>query len=407
MGNVAWKWFQDSTPEREARQQFKEEYAFKEEFRKQWGSNIQAMSFPTEAQLDYRGSNKDVRIQYTLDSNLQMKAEKLLKSYKPDYGAIFVMDAESGRVLAMASFEKEPDFNSNLSLMSVYPAASIFKVVTATAVVDHAGVSPAHIIKFNGGNYTLFKKNVMSDRINRWTRRITLRDAFARSINTAFGRIALEELEPRDLSEYADRYFFNREIQTDFPVEMSLATIPSEKSFELTQVASGYNRFNRLSPVHGAMIASAVINDGVMTTPYIYQKIEERDSGNVIFESKVVDQHRVMSDRSSIKVAEMMGATIKSGTSRRSFRPLTRDRKFRELEMGGKTGHFTGENPKGKVDWFVGFASNDDQKIALAAVTVSKKYWTVKSAHLGQTLFREYFKQPVLDRKLSSVSKKN
>jgi hypothetical protein len=43
----------------------------------------------------------------------------------------------------------------------------------------------------------------------------------------------------------------------------------------------------------------------------------------------------------------------------------------------------------------VGYALEENRKIAVAAITVNKKFWTVKSAHLGQSMFRKYF-GPVL-----------
>lgn len=194
---LSYKFYQagSSNPqEAKAKELFKQEYNFKEMLRTQWGQQILQEKFPTEAHLNMGGVDKEVKIQYTIDSRLQDKAETLLKSYKPDFGAIVVMDAQTGRILALTSFDKDSTFDKSLALMANSPAASIFKVITATAAVDHAKVNPDHIIKFNGGNYTLYKKNVMTDKINRWTRRITFRDAFARSINTAFGRIVLEEL---------------------------------------------------------------------------------------------------------------------------------------------------------------------------------------------------------------------
>ena len=87
-----------------------------------------------------------------------------------------------------------------------------------------------------------------------------------------------------------------------------------------------------------------------------------------------------------------MEATITQGTSKKSFRSLVKDRKFRELIVGGKTGSLTGDNPRGKVDWFVGYAMNENQKIAIAALTVNVDYWTVKSSFLAQSLFRTHFK---------------
>ena len=87
-----------------------------------------------------------------------------------------------------------------------------------------------------------------------------------------------------------------------------------------------------------------------------------------------------------------MEQTVLSGTSRKTFRNLVRDKKFKEVEMGGKTGHYTGMNPKGRTDWFVGYATDQDDKIAIAAITVNIRKWTVKSSALGEMMFRKYFK---------------
>jgi cell division protein FtsI/penicillin-binding protein 2 len=104
-----------------------------------------------------------------------------------------------------------------------------------------------------------------------------------------------------------------------------------------------------------------------------------------------MNKGQTMSKESAAKVRELMEQTVIAGTSRRSFRPITKDRKYKEIEMGGKTGHLTGDNPKGRVDWFVGYALEENRKIAVAAITVNKKFWTVKSAHLGQSMFKKYF----------------
>lgn len=361
--------------------------------------NINHSTYPTEIEFSPENSEKvsKYKVNYTLLADLQEHADSLLKRYKPDYGAIVMMDAKTGEILAMSSFEKANPEGTNLALRASYPAASIFKVVTAATAVDKAGVSPEHRIAFNGGNYTLYKKNVLSDRINRWTRFITLKDAFARSINTAFGRLSLESIEPHDLSEYANRFNFNQEIPADFNVEMSSATVPAEKGYALTEVASGYNRFNTMSPVHGAMIASAIINDGQMPSPYIVKNIETENNENIYTGSTLI-QSQVISAKSAAKVQQMMEQTVLAGTSRKTFKQLVRDRKFSEVEMGGKTGHFSGTSPKGRNDWFVGYASDGESKIAIAAITVNVKHWTVKSSALGEMMFRKYFKDKIEER---------
>lgn len=366
------------------------------------GDSVRGNKFPEIADVSWDGQPVKAKVQVTIDKDIQKEAERLLKTYKPDYAAIFMMDASTGRVLAMTSYQKDDPNASSWALKASFPAASVFKVVTATAAVDRAGVSPEHKIYFNGGNYTLYRKNVMSDKVNRWTRAITLKEAFARSINTAFGRLSLETLHPVDINEYATRYMFNQEIPADFPIDMGVAYVPPEKSFELTEVASGYNKTNRMSPVQGAMIAAAVANDGKMMIPYLVDNLKD-DTGKVIYQAETLDNGHIMTAQSADKVRELMEETVTSGTSRRSFRSLVHNKKFKEIEIGGKTGHLTGDNPRGRVDWFVGYAMDDTNRIALAAVTVSKERWTIKSAELGQNMFKKYFGPIIQERMVSST----
>ncbi len=366
------------------------------------GPAIRLNQLPTQKDFKFDSglgsSSEKLKVTYTLDPVLQKESDSLLKKYKPDYGAVFMLDAQTGRVLAMSSFQKSDPRAPNLNLRATFPAASIFKVITAATAVDYAGIDPSHRIAFNGGNYTLYKRNVLSETINRWTRFISLKDAFARSINTAFGRLTLESLEPKVLSDYAQKFMFNTPLLTDFPVEQSTAQIPAEKGFELTQAASGYNRFNTLSPVHGAMIASAIVNDGKMVQPYLVEELKDSND-KVVFKAQSLFESPAISAQSAEKVREMMEQTVLSGTSRKAFRRIMREKRFQEIEMGGKTGHFTGLNPKGRTDWFVGYASDgENNKVAIATITVNIQKWTVKSSALAEMMFRKHFKT-VLEEK--------
>lgn len=368
------------------------------------GASIQKNQFPVQTELMLGGKKHQAQIEYTIDPILQKEAQRLLTSYKPDYAAIVLMDAKTGQILAMTSYQKDNPQADSWALQATFPAASVFKVITATAAVDKKGIDADHRINYNGGAYTLYRKNVLSDKVNRWTHSVTLRDAFARSLNTAFGRLSIENLDPIDLQMYAERFMFNQPIPTDFPVQMGIAYVPPDKGFAMAEVASGYNKTNKMSPVQGAMIAASVANDGQMVVPYLVEKITDKD-GEVLYESTSLAKGRVMGKDSAEEVREMMERTVTSGTSRKTFRQITRDRKFREIEMGGKTGHLTGENPRGRVDWFVGYAMDDSDRIAVAAVNVSKKYWTVKSGHLGQSMFRKFFStRPAPAEKSASLS---
>jgi len=357
------------------------------------GPDLSRNQFPEKTLLNWNGQRQNVQIQYTIDQDLQLEAEKLLKSYKPDYGAVVIMDAITGAIKAMISYEKGKPSSENLALRGTYPAASIFKIVTATAAIDKYNLSPDTLVMFNGSNHTLYKKNVMYTKINRWTREMTLREAFARSVNTVFGRLTFEKMQPKDLEEYAIKFGFNKLIQTDLPFDMGFTSIPEEKTYALAEIASGFNRVTTMSPLQGAMIASSVAATGVMRVPYIVETIKN-ESGEQLFHSEPVTAAVTMTGEGAARLKELMEATITRGTSRKSFRALVRDKKLKELELGGKTGSLHGDNPKGKVDWFVGYAiGGEADRLAIAAITVNKEYWTVKSSYLAQSLFKKYFKE--------------
>jgi len=149
-----------------------------------------------------------------------------------------------------------------------------------------------------------------------------------------------------------------------------------------------------MSPVQGAMIAATIVNNGRMVMPHLVQSITAAD-GKELYRAEAIDNGEVISPSSAGKLREMMEETVISGTSRKSFRPLVRDRRFRELEVGGKTGHLTGDNPRGRVDWFVGYATDDIRRVSIAALTVNKEFWTVKSSHLANVLFRRSFEDRI------------
>lgn len=345
-------------------------------------------------QIEHKGTlgNETFQIEYTLNSQLQHEAERLLQAYKPDYAAIVVIEPTTGKIRAMTSYERGNEIRENLALRGTFPAASIFKMVTASAAVDKHGADPSSIIQFNGGSHTLYRKNVMSTQVNRWTREVTLREAFARSLNTAFGRLAFEFLAPQDLEDYALRFGFNRQIQGDLLFDQGVTTVPNDKTFHFAEIASGFNRISQMSPIQGALMAATIANDGKMPKVHLIEKVTSGDS--IVLSAKPEVDYEVVSAETATKMRDLMGETISSGTSRKSFRQLRRDRRFKEVEIGGKTGSLMGMNPRGKTDWFVGYAIGENgEKLAIAAVTVNVNLWRVKSSVLAQSVVRRHFRE--------------
>jgi cell division protein FtsI/penicillin-binding protein 2 len=356
---------------------------------KELGFLIGQNEFPAEKLISWEGSSEKVRVLYTFDKDMQLGLEKLLKSYGADYASVVAMDATTGKVLAMASFEGAIPSIENRTMKATFPAASIFKIVTASAAIEKYGLSPEMELGYTGSNYTLYKKNLFNDD-PRWARWISFREAFSKSINIFFGKLTLKFMQPTDLIDFAERFNFNKSLNADFPVEYSSASINVEDQYEVAEVASGFNSKNTLSPVHGAMLAAAIANDGNMPAPYVIDGLFKED-GSTLYKAKILHLGQPITMSTATKLRSMMTDTVETGTSRKSFKELTKRKSFDVIEMGGKTGSLMGANPKGKTDWFVGYGRLGPRMIAVAAVTVNKNQWRVKSSYIAQKIIREYF----------------
>jgi penicillin-binding protein A len=355
------------------------------------GTEVTNNRFPTESQFEVGSIPITGRVQYAFEPEAQAYMEKLLTQYRPDYGVFVAMDAKTGRILTMASRTQGNANAENLALKATFPSASIFKVVTAGAVLDTDKVNPNTRIAFNGASHTLYRRNVIDTKENKWTRRMTIREAFGSSVNTIFGKLGLFYAGPETLRAYAERFHFNHPIRADVPIQTGYSRFTSDDPWSVVAAASGFTLDNTMSPVQGAMIAAAVANDGVMMEPFIVDSVTNVQ-GEPIYQASPKRASIVVGPETARQLRELFEQTVHSGTSRKAFRQALRARKFETVEFGGKTGSLTGLNPKGKCDWFIGYARFGDRRVAVAALTVNQVKWRVKSSTLAQLFLTDYVK---------------
>ncbi len=355
------------------------------------GTQIQQNQFPEQVELSLGAKKINAHIEYALNQNLQDKMHSLIGQYKPDYAAFVAIDAKSGGVISMVSYAREHREIENLALRASFPAASIFKVVTASAALDLDKAKPETVVAFNGSNHTLYRRNVQETRVTRWTRRMTLREAFARSANVFFGKLGLFHVGADSLMLYAERYLFNHPIPADIPVQTGYARFSSADPWSVVTAASGFTQDNTMSPFQGAMIAAAVANDGVMMEPFLVERLV-KPGGELLYQVEARPASVVVQQQSAEELRELFSETVRSGTSRKAFRKTVRRGGFDDVEFGGKTGSLTGRDPFGKCDWFVGYARYRDRRVAVAALTVNEKKWRVKSSTLANDFFTQYIR---------------
>jgi len=358
--------------------------------------------FPTEVMLNDSDNNLNrAVVEYSFDSKLQTSVEALYRQTMPDYGAFVALDAKTGRILSMVSYSRHDLDRENLALRATFPSASVFKVVTAAAAMAEDKVTPNTVIPFSGQNHTLYRSNILKTTANRWTRYITVKEAFAKSINTVFGKLGAYTVKPEVLRDYADRFGFNRKIASDLPMQTGKAAIPDD-IWGVAEAASGYTRDNTMSPLQGALIAATVVNGGVMMDPFLVQSVYQED-GTKLYTAQPTVERSVVDDGTAMQIRQLMRETISNGTCRKAFHGFNRQCSL--IDVGGKTGTLTGTDPKGKYDWFVGYAEYEGQKLAFASLTISEKVWRIKSSQVARYAIETYFKDklPVADRVVATL----
>ncbi len=129
------------------------------------------------------------QVDTSLDISLQHYLLKNLNLSSSRYIGIVAMDPATGRILSMVGYDKA-DRSGNPCVDSRFPAASIFKIVTAAAAIEKYGFNLDSKFTYNGRKHTLYKSQLKA-RSSRHTKRITLGDSFAQSVNPVFGKISM------------------------------------------------------------------------------------------------------------------------------------------------------------------------------------------------------------------------
>lgn len=325
---------------------------------------------------------------YNFNDEIKQYTDGLLYHYKPDYAAVVVIQPRTGQILALSSFVRDGEPVGNLTVHSDFPAASLFKIVTAAAVIDQDIASPDTIYEFNGKDTSLYKKNVLRHKRNKWTRSVSLSTAFGRSINTVFGRMGVFDVGRDGLIEYARLFGFDQPLPVDMMVEASRVQIEPENDWSVAEAASGYTKSITMSPVHAAMMVAAIVNDGVAVEPRLIKSAHILDGSTVY--SPTQNSQQILDASTADDMRVLMRKTVTNGSARKRFRGFFKGR-YADLDVGGKTGSLTGVNPRGRTEWFAGYADSGKEQIAVAAVVVNKEKWRVKPSTLARKIIEEYF----------------
>lgn len=343
--------------------------------------------FPSHLNLRKQGQ---VSVKYTFDIELHNYIASIYRSYKPDYAAFVAIDPDTGEILSLTSYVKDSFYEPNFALGSSYPAASLFKIVSAAAGLDSGVVNSKTVLPFNGKSTTLYKKQIFNHKDNKYTRKVPFKVAFAKSSNPIFGRLGVEYLTDNMIFDYAKRLGFGVDLSQDLPVSASRLNMTLADDWQKAEAASGFTKDILMGPLHAAAMAAAVSNGGTLYRPYLVKSITDR-SDREIFKGGVSVLGRSFSESTAKSLKAMMRETTRIGSGRKSFSSHKRYRSYRGSDFGGKTGSLSGYDPDGKYGWFAGFGEKDGRKIAYASLVVYKEKWVVRASRVAFEVLNHFF----------------
>lgn len=357
-----------------------------------------SVSVVTKASL----ADSELTVFTTINEKLQHKLLKLLRRYHPQLGAGVLINLQTGAIEAMAYYRHDDENGSilspesgNLCLVSAFPAASLFKIVTAYGVLERKGVTRQTRFPVVGRHHTLYKYQLGlgKSRYRYQPVEVSFEKAFARSVNPIFGKFGIDYFSAPELLQLADTFAFNRPLVFDLSVAPSHIQSP-ETVYQRAEAASGFIKTTTISPLHAALIAGAPLLGEKLKRPYVIDRVIAENGSELFYHQECRSDFRLADNKACAELVKMMQATVKYGTAKKSFQHLRKRRSFRNWEVGGKTGSLDMPNCDRRCEWFAGFAQGrkSDRKVAVALVLVHGEKRTISSGYIAAEMLAEAMK---------------
>jgi peptidoglycan glycosyltransferase len=328
----------------------------------------------------------------SLSASLQETAYYALGDRK---GAVVVMEPSTGRILAMVS---KPDFDpntiaddwdtlvndeNNSSLLNratngAYPPGSTFKIVTALDYFRQNGTLDNYTYLCEGSitmddhTLTCYNGNVHGQE--------NFSTAFAYSCNCAFADMGVT-LGGKSLRDTAEDLLFNQKLPlASYKTSVFSADKNSGRPL-LMQTSIGQGN-TLVSPMHMALITSAIANGGVLMEPTLIDKVVS-STGETVKTTQSNVYKRLMTEKEADVLGGLMESVVDYGTATAlSGRGYT---------VAGKTGSAEFDENGSSHSWFVGYSNVDDPDLVVAIIVENGGTGSEAAVPIAAQIFDTYY----------------
>ena len=312
---------------------------------------------------DLNGKN----IYLTIDADLNFILNDEIKAQFENVNAYeaygLIMDPNSGKILAVATFSKDKDLLRNNIFQSQYEPGSIFKPLIVAAAMNEGFITANTQFNVGDGRIVRFKKTIReSSRSTRGV--ITTREVIMKSSNV--GMVLISDYFTNALFEqYLKDFGLYDKTGVDFPNELKPYTLPYQEWDGLKKNNMAFGQGIAITPIQMITAFSAVVNGGTLYKPYLVEKITDGE-GIVIRRNTPTVVRKVISESVSESMRSILTDTVDKGTGKIA--------RIEGYAVGGKTG--TAQLSGGKTGYirneylssFIGFFPADKPKYVIMAM---------------------------------------
>jgi len=289
-------------------------------------------------QKDFLPSKNGCSLVLTIDDVIQNIAErelfKMYDKYHAKGASIIVMDPKNGDILALASFpnfnlnnlaKRPPEAIRNRAINDFFEPGSIFKIVTASAVLEENVVNFNDKFDCENGAWKIGKR-VLHDHSPHGI--LTFREIIEKSSNIGTVKVA-SLLGPEKMYKYMCLFGFYERTGVDLPGEVVGMNRPVSKWTPSSMYAIPMGQEVTSTAMQLVRAIAVIADNGFLVRPRIIKRIIDDDQ-EVIKEFPPKIDRKVISPQTAAKVRGLLMGVVESGTGKKA--------KMEEFSAGGKTG---------------------------------------------------------------------
>lgn len=277
-------------------------------------------------------------IYLTIDKRYQAVVEEelrnSLKQTSGESATCIIMNPNTGEILAMANindfdpnyFWKYGDFErKNRAITDSYEPGSTFKAITLAALLEDKHCDESERINVENGVYK-FRNNYIRD--THKFESLTVREIIEESSNIGTAKL-IQRMSDEKFYKYVRSFGFGTFTSISLPGEVTGKLVDISKWNNQTKVYISFGYNISATPLQLTNAFCAIVNGGILYQPQIVKSQVDKN-GNIINEYSPVVVRRVISERTSERMRDLLLGAVEKGTGKQA--------KVDSLLIGGKTG---------------------------------------------------------------------